>query len=85
MKTSHFGKNQNRRNLELLYISSMTIAFTTRYGDIQVGYKLQIIIGLLWILIGLWKIEKNKFKFVGIYKNDFPKIFKLSLFSFSFF
>lgn len=58
----------------------MALAFTTRYGDIQVGFYLQIAIGLFWIAIGIFQLSMNGFRFGGIFRKDFPKIIKLYLF-----
>lgn len=72
-------KYDNKKSMIILYIISMTIAFTTQYADYETGYGLQIIIGLLWIFLGIWKLDINGFKFRGEYKDDFPRFLKLYL------
>ncbi len=47
----------------LVYIISMAFTFTTLYGDIKIGYKFQIIIGLIWIIVILIKMIVDKFSF----------------------
>ncbi len=69
----------NDRLLAILYILSMTVAFTTRYGDLQLGYKLQIIIGIIWVILGFCKLFINGFKFKGLFKDDFPQFIKVYL------
>lgn len=44
----------------VLYIFLMTIAFTTRYGDLQIGYEIQFAIGLIIIFICFILSLKNK-------------------------
>ena len=76
------GKANNRssRNtLVLIYIATMAIAFTTRYGDLQIGFQLQIIIGLFWIAIGMCQLAINGFKFKGVFKGDLIRLIKLYL------
>ena len=76
------GKANNKRSrssLVLIYIATMVIAFTTRYGDLQLGYHLQIIIGLFWIAIGMCQLAINGFKFNGIFKDDLIQFIKLYL------
>ena len=58
----------NKKLLTILYLFTMTIAFTTRYGDFELGYTIQIIIGLFWILIGLMKFKDNGYSLKG--NND---------------
>lgn len=72
-------KYDSKKSMVILYIISMTIAFTTQYADYEIGYGLQIIIGLLWIFLGIWKLDINGFKFRGVYKDDFPRFLKLYL------
>ena len=50
----------------LVYIISMAFTFTTLYGDIKIGYKFQIIIGLIWIIVILIKMIVDKFSFTQI-------------------
>lgn len=69
----------NNKLLIISYIFSMTIAFTTRYGDLQLGYQLQIIIGMIWVLLGFFKLLINEFKFKGLFKDDFPQFIKVYL------
>ena len=70
-------KTTNREALIVIYIVTMTIAFTTRYGDLELGFLLQIIIGLFWILMGFLKLSINGFKFKGQFKRDIPNFIKL--------
>lgn len=72
-------KYDSKKSMVILYVISMTIAFTTQYADYEMGYGLQIIIGLLWIFLGIWKLDINGFKFRGVYKDDFPRFLKLYL------
>ena len=75
-------KANNKRSksvLVLIYIATMAIAFTTRYGDLQLGFQLQIIIGLFWIAIGICQLAINEFKFKGIFKDDLIQLTKLYL------
>ena len=52
---------KTNRQLGLLYVVSMIIAFTTRYGDVMLGYEHQIIIGALWVMSGIISVlYKNK-------------------------
>lgn len=44
------GRN---KNLAILYVLSMAFACNTLYGNIQLSYKPQIIVGLIWIILGL--------------------------------
>lgn len=44
----------------LLYILLMTIAFITRYGDLQIGYEVQFCVGSIIILICFIYFLKNK-------------------------
>ena len=50
-------KYDSKKSMVILYVISMTIAFTTQYADYEMGYGLQIIIGLLWIFLGIWKLD----------------------------
>lgn len=65
------------RFLPALYVITMMFAFTTRYGDLELSYHLQIIIGLFWILIGGQKlIEKRiKLKTYGLEYIEFIKLY----------
>lgn len=45
-----------KRQLAILYIISMTVAFTTSFGDVQIGNTLQLTIGALWIGFALLNI-----------------------------
>lgn len=69
----------DKKFLNVLYIVTMTIAFTTRYGDLFLGYKLQIMIGMLWVILGIFKLYINGFKFKGLFKDDFPQFIKVYL------
>lgn len=71
--------SQKKNALAILYIVSMTIAFTTRYGNIMVGYQVQIIIGLIWIAIAFYKFWINGFVIKGEYARDYPRLIKLYL------
>lgn len=55
----------DNRLLVYLYIISMSIAYTTRYADITLGFHLQVIIGLLWIAYAICKYIKNGCCFSG--------------------
>lgn len=74
------GKANNKRSrstLGLIYIATMAIAFTTRYGDLQLGTQLQMLIGLFWIVLGFCQLASNGFGFKGFFKDDFPRFIKL--------
>lgn len=55
----------NKKILTALYIVSMTVAFTTRYGDLVLGYRLQIAIGIVWTVFGFLNIGVNGFRVKG--------------------
>lgn len=61
-----------------LYFISMTIAFTTRYGDYYLGFYLQIIIGAMWIMVAVIQMAENKFRFH--HKKDILFFVKLYMF-----
>lgn len=63
----------------IVYVIVMSVAFTERFGNIRLGYKLQLIIGLFWICIALLKLSINNFRYKGIYKKDFPLFIKIYL------
>lgn len=63
----------------ILYVISMVVAFTTRIGNYNLGFKLQIPIGLLWIGIAIAQMAMNKFKFKGTSKEKIPFFLKIYL------
>lgn len=63
----------NKKLLRILYIITMTLAFTTRYGDLELGFAIQIFIGFFWILIGFLKFKDNGYCFNGKYDKQLPK------------
>lgn len=76
-RTRELLRISNKQIMALLYIFSMTIAFTTIYGDISLDYHLQISIGMLWLVIAFLKFTINGFRFHGKFAKDFPKFIKL--------
>lgn len=56
MMNNYFSKN----GLAIFYVILMTIAFTTRYGDLQIGSRMQFIIGISIIFICILYYTKNK-------------------------
>lgn len=54
---------KNYKINELLYFISLIAAFTTRYGDYSLGFRVQIIIGIIWIIIFVMQIMINRFCF----------------------
>jgi hypothetical protein len=69
---SYLAEKINKKKiLPILFIISMMIAFTTRYGDYELDYKPQLIIGIIWIIIAFFKFRKDHFKLVGVFKNDY--------------
>lgn len=69
----------NNKSFVLLFIISMTFAFTSRYGDLELGFQLQLIIAMLWIILGGCKFSINKFRFRGLFKEDYCRLLKLFL------
>ena len=65
------------KNVVIFYIVSMIIAFTTRYGDYQMGFGLQVAIGLFWIIIVIGDIIRKKFK---VDKEKFDFVFFLKIY-----
>lgn len=60
------------------YVITMSIAFATRHGYLELGTTPQLIIGLLWIIVGIIKLICHRFS-----KRDFVTsntIFFLKLF-----
>lgn len=72
------SKFQNNFSV-FLYIISMALAFNTRYGDLELGFQLQITIGLFWLTLGFCKFSINKYRFNGFYKRDYSCFIKLYL------
>ena len=58
-----FVNNKYVDPIPFLYVLSLAIAFTTRYGDVEIGYKHQLVIGAFWIFFILIKLIQNKFLF----------------------
>ncbi len=70
----------NRRLVSLLYIISVTIAFTTRYADFS--YKnnhVQLGIATIWITIAFAQMVLNKFCFKELHRNEYIWIIKIYL------
>ena len=63
----------NKKLLRILYIVTMTLAFTTRYGDLEIGFTIQIFIGLFWIILGVLKFKDNGYCFNGKNDKQLPK------------
>ena len=73
------NRNSSNNGLALLYIFTIAIAFTTKLGDINLGYRLQICIGVFWICVALLNLYINDFKFKGFYAKDYSFFLKLYL------
>ena len=43
-----------------LYILTMTVAFTPRYGTYMVGYKEPLLVGLLWVAAAFFRLLRKK-------------------------
>ncbi len=69
-----------RLGLKIAYVTSMVIAFTSRYGNMEVSYRPQIVIGIAWILIGIVKFVCDGFCFKGIYGEDLRRFLGIYLF-----
>lgn len=74
--TQDITMNKKTNYNGVVYILTMTIAFTTRYGDISLGWHHQIFIGAFWIAFALLQMAKNRFK----YKENKEIIFFLKLY-----
>lgn len=71
------NKRYSNNGLALLYIITIAVAFTTKFGDINLGYSLQLYIGFFWICVALLNLFINNFKFKGIYAKDYSYFIKL--------
>lgn len=69
----------SRKKLAILYVITMTAAFVTRYGDFILSYQLQILIGMFWIIISIFKLLVNGFHFTGALKKDYKNFLVLYL------
>lgn len=69
------GNLLTKNKMELIYILLMTIAFTTRYGDLQIGYEIQFTIGIILIVICCIFLLKNKDKDIYDLKCFFKMYF----------
>ena len=65
---------KSNKILSIMYVISMILAFTTRFGDYEIGWKFQIIIAIIWIGIFLFIILKRKNR--SNYSSDSKFIFK---------
>ncbi len=63
-------KDNQKSYLGAAYTLSMIVACTTRYGDIQLGYQHQVIIGLFWIMVGLARFGLNGFRAHRLLSRD---------------
>lgn len=53
-----------------LYILTMTVAFTPRYGTYMVGYKEPLLVGLLWVAVAFFRLLRKKHRAdVALMKN----------------
>lgn len=64
--------SRNQSFVSFLYIISMIIAFTTRYGDILISKYVQLSIGAFWILYVFLTMAINRFNFNSKYRRDIP-------------
>lgn len=60
----------NKSVWKYIYIISMALAYTTKYADIFLGFGLQLVIGLSWILLAVFKLEKNRGIVAGVNRQD---------------
>ena len=65
--------------LKVLYILSMAIAFTSKYGNIEVSYRPQIAIGVIWCFLGCVKFIHDGFSFKGTYGKELKIFLKVYL------
>ena len=63
----------------LVYIISMTFAFTTKYGDILLDHIPRTIIGMCWIIFALLQLGINKFSIKGDNAKNLSFFMKLYL------
>lgn len=53
-----------------LYVLTMTVAFTPRYGTYMVGYKEPLLVGLLWVAVAFFRLLRKKHRAdVALMKN----------------
>lgn len=69
-----------RLGLKIAYVTSMILAFTSRYGNMEVSYRPQIVIGIAWIFVGIVKFISDGFCFKGIYGKDIQRFLAIYLF-----
>lgn len=43
-----------------LYVLTMIVAFTSRYGRITIGYKEPLLVGLLWVVVAFFRLLQKK-------------------------
>lgn len=70
---------ENDIRVSALYVISMTVAFTARYGDYQPDFYLWILIGTFWILFSVLQLYINGFKSRKVDLSDIKWLIKLYL------
>lgn len=80
--SSTLNRNKKEKCLEIIYILTMAIAFTTRLGSKEITYTVPILIAFLWLVIAvIIFIYNNKDKSINFryYFEEYVKIPSLFL------
>lgn len=72
-----------KKIIELFYMLTMSIAFTTRLGSTEINYIISVVIAFLWVAIAMIiffkNYLKNRINIIAFFKNNFdiPLLFLL--------